>query len=148
MCLLPASDARHDPSKPVDSGSDCFWQLKAPIDKDLRTQATGAFIAFTFNIENKCEGTDVEVDINSPSGSLHNWYCPFPKVPVPQDSSNTIVCYTHYDRGDLTLSRGYALRVVSVNGSIVVPVDLDPEVVLERAGSSRLIPAFQAREQP
>ena len=142
-CLLPESDPRHDPSKRLAADVDCYWQAKAPIDKELRTDATGAVQTFTFEVENKCAKADVLVEFRSPSGSLSNWYCPLEQMPVPSGKRNTFICYTNYSIGATTLSRGYTLRVFNVNGQLVPPVDLDPEVVLEKSGGDRLIPEFK-----
>jgi hypothetical protein len=147
-CLLPSSDPRHDPSARVSPSVDCYWQVKAPIDKELRAEATGALLSYGFHVENQCVDTDVEVELHSPTGTLSNWYCPFDLLTIPRGSSNNFSCYVAYAKGETTRSRAYTLRVVTVNGRPVAPVDLDPEVVLERSGESFAIPPLKARENP
>ena len=111
-CLLPESDPRHDPSKRLAADVDCYWQAKAPIDKELRTDATGAVQTFTFEIDNKCAAADVQVEFRSPSGSLSNWYCPLEQLPVPRGKRNTFICYTNYSIGaDDAQSRLHAARL-------------------------------------
>lgn len=144
-CLLPASDWRHDPSKRVAADIDCFWQVKAPFDKELRTNATGSLVSFTFHVENKCRGTDVEVEFQSPPGTLSNWHCPVDRLLIPDGTSNSFTCYTSYAIGAVTRSRSYTLRVVNVNGQLAAPVELDPEIVLERSGVEASIPPFKVR---
>lgn len=145
-CLLPESDPRHDPAKRVAADQDCYWQFKAPVDKDLRTDATGAQQTFGFQVMNKCAATNVDVEFQSQLGTLSNWYCPFDRVHVAHGGSNTVTCLTHYEMGSVTRSRRYTLRVVAVNGAAVPAVELDPEIVLEKSGAERLIAEFKPRQ--
>jgi hypothetical protein len=141
-CLLPESDSRHDSSKRVAPNVDCFWQQKAPMDKEVRGEATGAMMSYTFDVTNKCAGVNVEVEFRSPPGTLSIWQCRDDRLAIAAGDDDSFVCYTSYDKGAATLSRTYSLHVVGVNGQLAGGVELDPEVVLERAGSGRSLPVF------
>ena len=139
-CLVPGSDARADRSRQIGS-SDCYW-AREPV-KTLQQPATGAPVAFGFNVVNRCSAV-VTVRLEFEAGTLgfgtagcgaegERGRVEFGRI--TREAPVTSVCQTlPYAIGTGTRRRTYTLRATSVDGA-GVDVVLDPEVVLERAES-------------
>ena len=137
-CLVPGSDARADRSRQLGS-SDCYW-AREPV-KTLQQPATGAPVSFGFNVVNQCSAV-VTVRLEFAPGTLGFGAGPCGAAGergqvefgrVTREAAVTSSCQTlPYAIGTATLRRTYTLRATSVDGQ-PVDVELDPEVVLERA---------------
>lgn len=137
-CLVPGSDPRADRSRPLGS-SDCYW-AREPA-KTLQQPATGAPVTFGFNVVNRCSAV-VTVRLEFEAGTLgfgtagcggegERAQVEFGRV--TRETPVTSVCQTlPYGVGTGTRRRTYTLRATSIDGKDV-NVELDPEVVLERA---------------
>jgi hypothetical protein len=137
-CLVPGSDPRADRSRQLGS-SDCYW-AREPV-KTLQQPATGAPVTFGFNVVNRCSAV-VTVRLEFEAGTLgfgtagcggegERAQVEFGRV--TREAPVTSVCQTlPYGVGTGTRRRTYTLRATSIDGKDV-NVELDPEVVLERA---------------
>jgi hypothetical protein len=137
-CLVPASDPRADRSRQIGS-SDCYW-AREPV-KTLQQAATGAPVTFGFNVVNRCTAV-VTVRLEFEAGTLGfgtagcGGEAERARVElgrITRETPVTSICQTlPYGVGTGTRRRAYTLRATSIDGK-AVDVELDPEVVLERA---------------
>lgn len=137
-CLVPASDVRADRSRQIGS-ADCYWAKE--LVKTLQQAATGAPVTFGFHVVNRCSNV-VTVRLEFGAGTLgfatqgcgpegERGQIEFGRV--TSKGIATAACETlPYGVGTATRRRTYTLRAVDVDGTDV-NVELDPEVVLERA---------------
>ena len=136
-CLLPASDNRHDPQRQLvgqdGTRHDCYWQRKAQADKEPSIAASGQPQQYVFEIDNRCAKT-VRVTLESTDGEFQ-WWCPTDSAQPPAGQHRPISCYVQYSPGPVDLRRSYTLKATAFSEATILPVEFDPQVRLERAGT-------------
>ena len=134
---VPASDNRHDPGRQLvgrdGTRHDCYWQRKAQADKEPSIAASGQLQQYVFEIDNRCSKA-VRVTLESTDGEFQ-WWCPTDSAQPPAGQHRPISCYVQYTPGPVDLRRSYTLKTTAFDEATILPVEFDPQVRLERAGS-------------